>query len=105
MAAGALYALEHHRGRLAEDHRRARLLAEGLAAMSGIELDLEGVETNIVRFCSTVVPAPELVDRARRRGLAVLAFNRMDLRAIPHLDVSDDDVTTALEILHASLGA
>ena len=45
-----LYALDHHVERLADDHARARRLAEGLAALPGVELDPATVETNIVIF-------------------------------------------------------
>ncbi len=60
IAAGALYALEHHRERLAEDHANARRLAEGLAGLAGIEIDPATVETNIVVFLVTSMPAPRL---------------------------------------------
>ena len=50
VAAGALYALDHHVERLADDHENARALAEGLAEIEGVELDPDEVETNIVVF-------------------------------------------------------
>ena len=65
IAAGALYALQNHRERLAEDHANARKLAEALAEMDGIELDPADVETNIVMFRVTSMPAAELVDETR----------------------------------------
>jgi len=99
MAAGALYAIEHHRERLADDHRRARALAVGLADVPGLELDLEGVETNIVRFRSTALSAQALVHRCRERGVALLAFNDVDLRAVTHLDLTDEDIAAALDVL------
>ncbi len=92
MAAGALYALDHHRGRLTEDHRRARELADGLKTLAGIELDGGTVETNIVRFRSTRLTAAELVERLREGGVSVLALGAHELRAVLHLDVSDEDV-------------
>ena len=103
MAAGALYALEHHLDRLVDDHRRARELAEALAELPGIELDLEGVVTNIVRFRSNAVPAPELVRRCRRRDLALLSFNDRDLRAVTHLDFGDADLARAVEVFAEAL--
>src|SRR3954447_21157882 len=50
VAAGGLYALDHHVDRLADDHARARRLADGLAGMPGVEIDPATVETNIVIF-------------------------------------------------------
>ena len=57
IAAGALYALEHHRERLAVDHSNARTLAEGLARLPGLELDPPSVETNIVFFRVNTLPS------------------------------------------------
>ncbi|WP_420617220.1 threonine aldolase family protein [Candidatus Palauibacter sp.] len=98
VAAGALYALEHHRERLTEDHARARELAGGLAAIPGLTVDAEAVETNIVRFQSTAVSAPEFATRCRERGVLLNAYNRADLRVVPHLHTTDDDVAGALEV-------
>src|SRR5207248_2464348 len=50
IAAAGLYALDHNVERLAEDHENARALAEGLAAIDGVEIDPQTVETNIVIF-------------------------------------------------------
>ena len=96
MAAGALHALEHHRDRLAQDHRRARALAGAMADLPGIELDLDAVETNIIRFRSTAVSAVDLARRSREGGVVFLAFNDRDLRAVTHLDVGTSDVTEPL---------
>ena len=52
IAAGALYALENHRARLAEDHANAKALAEGVAKLTGVEVDVSGVQTNMTtQFC------------------------------------------------------
>lgn len=104
MAAGALHAIQHHRERLTEDHRRARVLGEGLAGLFGIELALERVETNIVRFRSTALSAQALVHGCRERGVALLAFNDVDLRAVTHLDVTDEDIASAVAVLREVLG-
>jgi len=48
IAAGALYALQNNRARLIEDHENARLLAQGIASLPGIEIDVNTVETNIL---------------------------------------------------------
>ena len=103
MAAGALYALDHHRDRLTEDHERARTLARGLTDLPGIEIDPDSVETNIVRFRSEAVPAPEFANRCRSRGLTINAYNLKDLRAVPHLQTTDDDLARALEIFREAL--
>jgi threonine aldolase len=98
IAAGALYALRHHRERLAEDHANARALAEGLAVMDGIELDLDGVETNIVCFDVTAMPAPQLVAKLAAGGVLVLARSETSIRAVTNLMLDADDIRRALAV-------
>jgi threonine aldolase len=101
LAAAGLYALDHNRDRLAEDHRNARLLAERLAPLPGVRLDLETVETNIVIFRTEegMPDAETLVARAREAGVLVSAFGRRIVRAVTHLDVSREQCRRAADIL------
>lgn len=105
MAASALYALEHHIDRLAEDHENARLLAEGLAEIEGLKIDLSGVETNLVFF--DVLPevgyASQLCSVLKSRGVLIGALGTYRLRACTHLDISREDVLTALEVIKTCL--
>jgi len=101
IAAGCFYALDHHVDRLAEDHLHARLLADGLAALPGVRLDPDTVETNIVFF--DVDDAPGLVRRVADR-VDIQATGRSEIRAVTHLDVSRADIELALEALAAELG-
>ena len=108
MLAGAmLYALDHHVDRLAVDHRRARTLGEGLAAIDGV--DVEPVETNLVFFR---VPGrdPSAVQAALlSRGVRVGAVSKtvspgpVRLRACLHLDVDDAGVERAVAGVRAAL--
>jgi threonine aldolase len=104
VAAAALYALDHHVDRIADDHARARRLGEGLAAL-GVRVDLDQIETNFVQI--DVGP-----DRAgaieRMKELGVLVSTTVHptiVRAVTHLDVSDEDVETAVEVIPEALGA
>ncbi len=100
LAAGCLYALEHHVERLADDHAHARLLAEGLAELPGVTIDPRAVETNIVVF--TVADAPGLVAQlAEEVELSALGARRV--RAVTHLDVTRADVERALAAIAARL--
>ena len=98
IAAGALYALEHHRERMAEDHANARALAEGIADAAGIDLDPETVETNIVLFDVTTMAASELMARLAAAGVGVLALGPQTVRAVTHLDVSSEDIEKAIGV-------
>jgi threonine aldolase len=101
VAAGCLYALDHHVSRLADDHENARLLARGLAALPGVRLDPDAVETNIVIF--EVDDAPGLVQRIADR-VELQAVDAHRVRAVTHLDVSQADVELALEAFAGELG-
>jgi threonine aldolase len=98
LAAGALYALDHHRGRLVDDHANARRFAEHLAAASGARVDLGAVETNIVNV-DVDVPAADVASAARDLGVLVAASAPMRLRAVFHLDVPGASVDAAAEAI------
>jgi threonine aldolase len=105
IAAGALYALEHHRARLAEDHANARTLAAGLARLPGIESEPGTVETNIVLFRVRSRPARELVERLDAAGVRVLAAGPDTVRAVTNLNVSAADIASALQIIRQVMGS
>ncbi|MGA9524079.1 MAG: beta-eliminating lyase-related protein, partial [Myxococcaceae bacterium] len=98
LAAAALWALEHNVQRLEEDHRSARRLAEGLAELPGVELDLDRVKTNMV-FVRFPVTAVEAVSRLRELG--VLAnpegSDAWTVRMVTHHDAPMAQIEEALE--------
>jgi threonine aldolase len=96
IAAGALFALRHHRARLAEDHANAKALATGLASIAGLEADVAEVETNMVRFRVLSMPAQELVEKLQARGVLVLAVGHDTIRAVTNLMVSAEDIGIAI---------
>jgi len=96
IAAGALYALEHHRARLAEDHSSARRLVEGIAGLPGVEFNPATVETNIVIFRATAMTPAQWVARLKSAGVLVLAGGPDTVRTVTHLDVSREQVDDAV---------
>jgi threonine aldolase len=102
VAAAAVYALDHHVERIADDHARARRLAEGLAD-AGVSVDLEQVETNFVQ----IDVGPERADaigRLKEHGILVsTTVHPTVVRAVTHLDISDDDIDTAIAAVPAAL--
>jgi threonine aldolase len=101
LAAAALHGLDHHLGRLHEDHANARLLAERLAASPKLRLDLATVQTNIVVF-HLGLEAPDavtLVRLAREQGVLLNAFAERTVRAVTHLDVTTAQCVHAAEVL------
>ncbi len=105
IAAGALYALEHNRERLAEDHANARLLAGGLAGIPGIELDAGTVQTNIVLFRHGKMNSVDLMLRAHEAGVFILPAGRDTMRAVTSLAVGREDVLKAIDLIGAALKA
>jgi threonine aldolase len=105
VAAAGVYALEHHVERLTEDHARARRLAEGLAA-AGLPVDVEATETNFVQLDTAPLglTQPVALERLRQAGVGMSWTIGTKLRAVTHLDVSDEDIERAIELMPRALG-
>ncbi|MEN8239597.1 MAG: GntG family PLP-dependent aldolase [Actinomycetota bacterium] len=93
IAAGAIYALENNRERLADDHANARSFAEAVADVDGITVDLDAVQTNIV-YLSVDDPGT-VVDACLADGVAMLTLGATVIRAVFHLDVTAADASKA----------
>jgi threonine aldolase len=107
IAAAGLYALEHNVARLADDARRARALAERLAALPGLEIDLARVQTNMV-FAGTRgtgLPAAALVARLGEAGVLCLDEGPWTVRFVTHLDVDDGDIEQTVAVAECVLAA
>lgn len=105
LAAAANYALAHHVERLAEDHARARRLAEAIAGVDGIDLDPAHVETNIVVF-GVDRPggaAPFLAQLLEKYGVRGSLASRGQARFVTHLDITDDDIATAAAAVRSAM--
>lgn len=97
IAAAGLVALREMVDRLAEDHRRARQLAEGLAQIDGISIDLDSVQTNIVIFDTLPKMAhADFVAAMRERGILISNYSPRGVRMVTHYHVEDDWISAAL---------
>ena len=101
LAAAALYALDHHIDRLAEDHRNARTIARAVADTPGLRLDPPEVETNLVWFHvdPALCTAKEVAAALKERGVLVFPLGGQTIRACTHLDVSAEQAERAAEAL------
>jgi threonine aldolase len=99
LAAAGLYALDHHRTGLADDHARARRLATAMASLPAFTVDPATVETNIV-IAETIPPAADVIAQLEARGVRLVAFGPHTVRATLHRDITDDDLNTAIARLH-----
>jgi threonine aldolase len=98
LAAAGLYALDHNVERLADDHENARLLARGLADTPGIAIDIERVQSNIVKFdiAGTGMTAAEFCAALTELGVRV-AGGGTTIRAVTSLEVTRPDIEYAIE--------
>ena len=106
VAASALYAIDHHINRLADDHANAKRLAAGLAEVPAVRIDVEVVETNLVYF--EIDPswgtAADLERAAAQHGVRLFsAGGTHRLRACTHLDISSKQIDTAIEVFSRCL--
>jgi len=103
LAAAGLFAIEQNRDRLADDHARARRLADLCADIPG--LDVVPPDTNILMLDVTRpgLDAPAVVDRLAGQGVLVTAFTRSRVRAVTHLDVDDADIDRAARAVRVAL--
>lgn len=103
LAQAGLFALEQHVTRLADDHRRAKRLAEGLAALPGIELDLSLVQSNMVFLRLREGKSAPLLAFMKERGILFSGYG--ELRLVTHLQINDDDIEEVIDAFTEYLGA
>jgi threonine aldolase len=101
IAAGALYALQHNRERLTEDHENAQFLANAVSKTEGLTLTPDQIDTNIVIFqvSPSLGNAAEFATALKSRGVWMLAVGAAAVRAVTHLDVHRVDVERASTII------
>ncbi|HKU59353.1 MAG TPA: GntG family PLP-dependent aldolase, partial [Gaiellaceae bacterium] len=106
VAAAGIYALDNNIARLADDHARARRLAEDWAA-AGLPVDVELAQTNFVQIDvqSIGLTTDDAIRLMEQEGVRVSVTRPGVLRAVTHLDITDDDVELALEAVPRALGA
>jgi threonine aldolase len=104
LAAPGIIALTEMPGRLKDDHARARTLARAIADLRGVELNPDGIETNIVifGFSHPRFSIPDFLEELRKRKVLALA-TAGGIRFVTHKDVDDEDVERAVESFRAIL--
>jgi threonine aldolase len=105
VAAAGVYALDQHVERLADDHARARRLAEALAT-AGVPVDLDRVETNFVQIdlAPLGLSRDEALARLREAGVALSStIHPTVIRAVTHLHVTDEDIDEASQATPSAL--
>lgn len=98
LAAAGLIALEEGPKRLQEDHKNAHRLAEGLAEIGGVDIDLDSVQTNIVVFdiSGTGITSPQLCGRLKEKNVLAVGIDDQTMRMVTHLDITAEDIESVL---------
>ena len=98
VAAGCIYALEHHVDRLADDHANAQVLGDGLRSLPGV--CVEPIETNIVFFDTTKagIETAEFLAAIQSQGVCMGAVGKR-IRAVTHIDIPREAVEKAVEVV------
>lgn len=101
IAAAGIVALEDMTKRLEEDHLNARRLAEGIAEISGLSVELKHVKTNIVFFNLTDdrISDEDILSRADEKGLKFLSLGPSKFRMVTHYGIGAGDIEKALQVL------
>ncbi len=107
IAAAGIVALEEMVERLQEDHDTARLLAEGIAQIPGLSLDLRTVQTNIVFFdvVSDRMSPQQFVDALRPEGVWMWVLGSGRVRAVTHYGIVRQDIERALQVMRRVMTA
>jgi threonine aldolase len=102
IAAAGLVALEKMVDRLSEDHANARLLAEGLAKIDGIRIDLRRVQTNIVMFDVSDLgfTGKEFVEKLLKYGVKALTLRGNVIRMVTHRGITREDILETLDAVN-----
>jgi len=92
IAAAGIFALENNVERLADDHIRARRLAEAISEIPGFSVNIDQVQTNMVYISCKDGDADGLVSRLSNHGVDILTIDDSSVRAVTHLHITDEDI-------------
>lgn len=99
LAAAAIYALDNNIDRLKKDNEKAKYFAEEINKSDVINVDLKSVQTNIVIFKTNKYSKAEITDKLKAKGVIISSGSYDNLRAVFHLDVSEDDLLKSIDII------
>jgi len=104
ITAAGLYALKNNIERLKEDHQKAKMLADKIASLKSLQIDMERVQTNILIFTPLTMSLEDALAKAKAKGLLVSEGTIGSIRAVTHMDVSFEEIEKACKILEEIFG-
>jgi threonine aldolase len=105
LAAACIYAVQNHFQRMADDHQRAKQFAKAISEIPAIKVDLETVQTNIIVF-DVDIPnfiAEDFLVKLQENGVLMLEIDPNRIRAVTHLDLTDEDIDIAVVVIRNML--
>src|SRR5688572_4629449 len=99
LAAAGLYALEHNRTRLGEDHANAKLLAERLSSLPGVRVLAPDTNIVMIEIERADLRAADVVNKLKEHDVLMVEFSRMRVRAVTHMDVDRRAIEGAADAL------
>lgn len=105
LAAAGIWAIDHQLPKMADDHRRAKALADGIGDIKGIRLIPDPPPTNIIviELADSRFDAATALDRLQAKGVWLVPFGASRIRAVTHRDINDDDIEHAARVLREVL--
>ncbi|MFH1699994.1 MAG: GntG family PLP-dependent aldolase [Candidatus Zixiibacteriota bacterium] len=107
IAAAGIYALENNISRLANDHINAKTLATGMSQITGLTIDMETVQTNIVivDINPNKYTAETFIEALKKEGVLCVPFGPARVRFVTHLDVNEEDCKKAVTAVAGVMSA
>lgn len=101
IAAGALYAVKNNISRLAEDHRKARMLGDAISACPHFQLNIDTVQTNIIiwKVDSPKYTAAQIIAKFNEKDILALEIGAGKIRAVCHMDVSFEEIESVIKVI------
>ncbi|KAF0153013.1 MAG: aromatic amino acid beta-eliminating lyase/threonine aldolase [Ignavibacteria bacterium] len=99
IAAAGLYAVQNNISQLKEDHEKAKVLAEGLSNIAGVNINMENVETNILMFIPKHISIEVFQKKCKETGLLLGIGKVGEIRAVTHMNVSFEEISEAVNII------
>lgn len=103
LATARIYALENHVTRLADDHENAKVLAEGLAAITTLKVD--PVQTNMVFFDSSEGLVRNLAESLLERQILISGYTGSKVRLVTHLGITAEDIDRVFKAFRDALAS
>lgn len=99
IAAAGIIAITRMVDRLVEDHQRARTLAEAISDLKGLDVNLEDVQTNMIRVTLNTMDSTTFLNKLGEKRVLALPFSQNSVRLVTHKDIDDTDIERSIKVI------